>query len=99
VHEGDTGFGAQIELAGSVGFVGELVSDRCVDDAPTKPIPIDAERVQRLLRQINSSAIEILGDVAQKVGELECDPQIDRGAFEFFGIDGWVGATENGQHL
>ncbi len=88
----------RVDRASPGDLVGEQRPDRIVDDAAVEPGPVDAVPAQRLLGQIDAAPVEILGDIAQEVGELKRDPELAGALTRLVAISA-AGEAQNGQHL
>jgi len=64
-----------------------------------KAFAIDAARSQRLLREINAAETKIFANVADEVGQLERDAEIDGMGSKRVPWDGLIRASEDRKHL
>jgi len=64
-----------------------------------KAFAIDAASSQRLLREINAAESEIFANVADEVGQLERDAEIDGVGSKRVPWDGLIRASEDRKHL
>ena len=71
MHELDARRGLRVEAAGPLDLPRQQVADRLVDASASEPVAVDAEPLERLLRQVDPAAAQVLGDVADEVRELE----------------------------
>jgi hypothetical protein len=99
VDEVDTGRCRCVEPPRPLDLASEQRADRSVDASrpggTLKAFAIDPARSQRFLREIDAPEAEIFGNVADEVGQLERDAEVDGMGSKRLPRNGLIGAPED----